>query len=76
MIYGPAGTEVSQSELGTQLGKINRIKKPMPMQNGDSNYAPVESKIYEIKGIDINTAVVIGIDGKYWEYVKSGSLNK
>lgn len=76
LIYGPLGTEVTQSELGTQLGEINRIKKPMPVQNGDSNYTPVGSKIFEIKGIDINTAVVIETDGKYYKYVKKDSLNK
>ena len=75
-IYGPSGTEVPKGELGTQLGEINRINKPMPIHNGDSNYAPVGSKIFEIKGIDINTAVVIETDGKYYKYVKEDSLNK
>lgn len=76
LIYVPSGTEIAQSELGTQLGKINRIKKPMPVQNGDSNYVPVGSKIYEIKDIDISTEIVIEADGKYYKYVKKDSLNK
>lgn len=76
LIYGPSGTEVSQSELGKQLGEINRINKPMPVQNGDSNYAPVGSKIYQIEGIDINTSIVIETEGKYYKYVKNDSLNK
>jgi hypothetical protein len=76
LIYGPSGTEVSQSELGKQLGEIKRINKPMPVQNGDSNNMPVGSKIFEIKGIDINEAIVIEKDGKDYKFIKKDSLNK
>lgn len=76
LIYGQSGTEVPQSELGTQLGEINRIIKPMPVKNGDSNFAPVGSNIFEIKGIDNSTAFAIEADGKYCKYVKKDALNK
>ena len=72
LIYGPSGTEVSQSELGIQLGEIKRINKPMPVQNGDSNDIPVGSKFFEIKGIDINEAIAIERDGKVYKLINEG----
>ncbi|MEG0775362.1 hypothetical protein [Clostridium sp.] len=76
LIYSPSGTEVSQSEFGKQLGEIKQIKKPMPMQNGDSNYMPVGSKITEIKGIDTNEAIAIEKEGKIYKFIKIGMLEK
>lgn len=76
LIYGPSGKEVSQNELGKQLGKIKRMKKPYPKENGDSNLTPEGSKIFEIKGVDVNNSVVIETDGKYYKFVKKDSLNK
>lgn len=69
LIYGPSGEEVSKSELGKQLGKIQRIEKPYPQKNGDSNLTPKGSKIFEIKNVDIGNAIAIETDGKYYEFV-------
>lgn len=75
-IYSPSDMEIHQSELGKQLGEIKRIKKPIPVQNGDSNRIPVGSKIFEIKGIDTNDAIAIERDGKTYKFEKKGFLNK
>lgn len=64
LIYGVSVEEVSKDNLGKELGEVNRVKKTMPVENGDANIISIGSKVFEIKGIDIKTAVAVEEDGK------------
>ena len=71
LVYSVTVSEVSRDDLGKQLGEVKRIKKPMPVENEESNFISVGSKVFEIKGIDIKTAVAVEDNGK----IKKAFLN-
>lgn len=74
IIYGVSVSEVSKNELGKQIGEVKRINEPMPVENGDSNNTAVESKIYEIIGVDLKESIAIEKDGKIYKAIKNGPL--
>jgi hypothetical protein len=72
--FGLSATEVTKDELGKQLGEIKRTEEPMPIKNGDSNDAPVGSKLFQIKGIDTKEAIAIEKNGKFYRASQIGPL--
>jgi hypothetical protein len=65
ILYGLSVEIVTQDKLGIQLGVVKRKVEPMPTENGESNEAPVGSKIYEIKSVDPSEAIAVEIYGEY-----------
>lgn len=63
-IYGVSVEEVPEENIGKQLGEVKRVKKPVPVENGDANFISIGSKVFEIKDVDIKTAVAVEKEGK------------
>lgn len=74
-LYGLSVKEVSSDELEEQIGEVRRVKRPMPVKSGDANFIPVGSKVFEIKGIDIEDAIAVEKDGARYKAIRLQEMN-
>ncbi|MFX3635700.1 MAG: hypothetical protein ACE3L7_13410 [Candidatus Pristimantibacillus sp.] len=63
-VYGISVSEVSADKIGEKLGEILKNRQPMPIENWESNEAPIGSEIFEIKDIDRTKAITIKLKDK------------
>ena len=70
--YGLSVEKVPKDKISIQIGVVKRKVNPMPKENEESNETPVGSKLYEIKGIDPNEAIVVEVDGEFQKAYKNG----
>lgn len=76
VIYGLSIETVPSDKIGFEIGQVKRTVSAMPEKNGDSNIASVGSKLYTLKNISTEKAIVVKIDGKYYKAYKSSRLNQ
>ncbi len=74
MIYGLSVEAVPEDSIGSKIGCIERSINSMPSENGDSNAAEAGSPLYIIKGISMQDAIAVGIDGMYYKAYKNRTL--
>lgn len=66
ILFGLSRTEVPSKDIGQEIGKVQKIKTPIPESNGESNDVPVGSAIFEIEGVDPKDSIAIKIDEVYY----------
>ncbi|MCL6604619.1 MAG: hypothetical protein K6T94_17285 [Paenibacillus sp.] len=74
ILYGLSTAEIPLQDIGKEIGKIKRIKMPMPKRNGDSNDSPVGSLLFEVKGTDAEEVIAVKVNDKYFRATKLGPL--
>ncbi len=62
-LYGISSEIINKDELGKELGKITSIVQPLPKKTGESNNAPIGSKIYEIVSKPNGNTLAVEMDG-------------
>lgn len=74
ILFGISIEEVSEQDIGKEIGTINKIRYPMPIKNGESNDTPVGSLIFEVKGKNANEFIAVKVKGKYLSATILGPL--
>ncbi len=64
-IYLIVGPSIDPSQAGEEAGTITDRVAGMPEENGESNSASKDSKIYKLKMNDTLNKLIIQMDGKY-----------
>ncbi|MDP4088610.1 MAG: hypothetical protein Q8930_04970 [Bacillota bacterium] len=72
--YVVSAQEVPVDELGDQLGTVKAQRKPVPIKNGDANFIPVGSKLFEIIGVNTKAAVAVECGSRFFRAVKASEL--
>lgn len=62
--------------IGSEIGKIERQRTPMPKKNGESNEQLVGSSLFEIKGAEIEDAIAVKVNDKFFKASKFGSIQE
>jgi hypothetical protein len=76
-LYGLSAEEVNSKDVGIEIGKIKRQRTPMPIKNGESNEKQyVGNSLFEIKGVDIEDAIAVEIDDKFFKASPVGPLQE
>lgn len=65
-IYLKEGPEVNQPQVGEELGKITKLVAKMPNENGESNFANEDSKIFKLKNNENLDRLIIQVEGNYY----------
>ncbi|SDX06166.1 hypothetical protein [Paenibacillus sp. CF384] len=73
-VYGLSIEEIDVKDIGNQIGRIERLRTPMPKKNGESNDTPVGSLLFEIKGVDTHDEIAVKVDDKYYKASPNGPL--
>ncbi|WP_134701093.1 hypothetical protein [Ammoniphilus sp. YIM 78166] len=66
--YVESGETVSAENIGKQIGEVKSYVDPnetMPEEDDGSTFAPVGSKLYEIKGMKLKDGFAVEINGEY-----------
>ena len=75
-LYGVSTEEVDTKDIGNEIGKIERLRDPMPKKNGESNdiRTPVGSLLFEINGADTQDVIAVKVEDKFFKASKFGSI--
>ncbi|CAM3567456.1 hypothetical protein PALU110988_29185 [Paenibacillus lupini] len=73
-VYGLSTEEIDIKDIGNQIGRIERLRTPMPKKNGESNDKPVGSLLFEINGVDTLDVIAVKVDDKYYKASPNGPL--
>ncbi|KRE35618.1 hypothetical protein [Paenibacillus sp. Soil522] len=75
-LYGVSVEEVDTKDIGNEIGKIERLRDPMPKKNGESNdiRTPVGSLLFEINGADTQDVIAVKVEDKFFKASKFGSI--
>lgn len=75
-LYGLSAEEVNSKDVGNEIGKIERLRDPMPKKNGESNdiRIPVGSLLFEINGADTKDVIAVKVEDKFFKASKFGSI--
>jgi len=67
IVYGLSVDTVSAEHIGKEIGQVSRYTTSFPEKNGDCNSAPAGSKLYSIRGVSVDDAIAIDVDGKFYK---------
>lgn len=76
-LYSLSAEEVDSKDIGNEIGKIKHQRTPMPLKSGESNIKHhVGSSLFEIKGVDIEDAIAVKVDDKFFKASQVGPLQE
>ncbi|WP_152619462.1 hypothetical protein [Cohnella kolymensis] len=73
-LYGLSIAEVPVKDVGKELGRIDRVQSPMPLNNGESNDKPVGTTLFEIIGKSTQEEIAIKVGDVFFSASKLGPL--
>lgn len=65
-VYLVSDVEMDINNIGKEIGKIEHQRVPMPKKNGESNVILIGTLIFEIKDINIQDAVAVKLNNKFY----------
>lgn len=74
IVYGLSVETVSIESIDREIGQVQRNITALPKKNGDSNTAVEGSKLYSIKDVSVDNAIVVDMDGVLYKASKSWQL--
>lgn len=75
-IYLGLSETVPEQEIGVEIGEVEREVGSFPKNNLESNYAPVGSKLYEIKGADKQKVIAVKLKNEYLKAIFDDVVNR
>lgn len=73
-IYVFSIEEVDSTQIGNEIGRIERIRTPMPFKNGEANDKPAGSLLFSITGTDPQAEIAVKVNDVYYKATVLGPV--